>query len=75
MTGSGYNTVKWIVDDLVYGKELDYTIADNEHLYTVVPKGVIKKYVADKEQRRGRFGSLRRTRSPTRSFTRLTETP
>lgn len=51
VTGSGYNTVKWIVDDLVYGKELDYTIADNEHLYTVVPKGVIKKYVADKEQR------------------------
>jgi len=51
VTGSGFNTVKWIVDDLVYNKELPYTVADNEHLYTVVPKGVIKRYVPDEEQK------------------------
>ena len=47
VTGSGFNTVKRIVDDLVFEKELDYTIADNENLFSVVPMGVIKKYVKD----------------------------
>lgn len=45
VTGSGFNTVKWIVDDLIYHKELDYTVADNSSLYTVVPKGIILRYV------------------------------
>ena len=45
VTGSGFNTVKWIVDDLIYEKELEYTVADNkEHLFTVVPMGIIKRY-------------------------------
>lgn len=45
VTGSGFNAVKWIVDDLIYEKELEYTVADNkEHLFTVVPLGIIKKY-------------------------------
>ncbi|MGN0172987.1 MAG: ATP-grasp domain-containing protein [Acutalibacteraceae bacterium] len=47
VTGSGFNTVKRIVDDLVFEKELDYEIADNENLFSVVPMGVIKKYVKD----------------------------
>lgn len=42
VTGSGFNTVKWIVDDYIYNKLDDYTVADNINLYTVVPKGVIK---------------------------------
>ena len=46
VTGSGFNTVKWIVDDLVYEKDLPDVVADNtEHLFTVVPKGIIKRYV------------------------------
>lgn len=49
VTGSGFNTVKWIVDELIYGKELKYTIADKEHLYSVVPKGVLLKYLFDGE--------------------------
>ncbi len=45
VTGSGFNTVKWIVDDLIYEKELEYTVADNtDHLFTVVPMGIIKRY-------------------------------
>lgn len=51
VTGSGFNTVKWIVDDLIYNKELDYTVADNENLFTVVPKGIILRYVEQPEIR------------------------
>lgn len=49
VTGSGFNTVKWIVDDYIYGKLDDYTVADNIHLYSVVPKGVIMKYVPESD--------------------------
>lgn len=49
VTGSGFNTVERIVDDLIYGKELEYTIADKENLFTVLPIGVIKKYCRNKE--------------------------
>jgi len=45
VTGSGFNTVKWIVDDLVYHKELPDVVADKEHLFTVVPKGILRRYV------------------------------
>lgn len=49
VTGSGFNTVKLIVDDLIYEKEIPYHIADKENLFTLVPKTVIKRYVKDKE--------------------------
>lgn len=49
VTASGFNTVKWIVDDLIYHKDLEYTVADNEHLFYLVPKGIIQKYVTDEE--------------------------
>ena len=49
VTGSGFNTVKWIVDDLVYNKKFEgLTIADKENLFTVVPKQIILRYVEDK---------------------------
>ncbi len=52
ITGSGFNAVKYLVDEYVYGKEFKgLTVADNEHLFTFVPKYVIKKFVADKELR------------------------
>ncbi|MGM9619223.1 MAG: ATP-grasp domain-containing protein [Oscillospiraceae bacterium] len=50
ITGSGFNAVKWIVDDLIYEKDFDEepVIADNEDsLYTVVPKDVLMNYVKD----------------------------
>ncbi len=50
VTGSGFNAVKWIVDDLIYEKDFDDepVIADNEDsLYTVVPKDVLVNYVKD----------------------------
>lgn len=50
VTGSGFNAIKWIVDDLIYEKDFDDepVIADNEDsLYTVVPKDVLMNYVKD----------------------------
>ena len=50
ITASGFNAVKWIVDDLIYEKDFDEepVIADNcESLYTVVPKDVLMRYIKD----------------------------
>jgi D-aspartate ligase len=53
VTGSGFNTVKWIVDDLVYNKKFEgLTIADKEVLFTVVPKQIILHFVKDEETRK-----------------------
>lgn len=49
VTGSGFNTVKWIVNDYIYDNLEDYTVADNINLYSVVPKGVIMKYVPESD--------------------------
>lgn len=51
ITGSGFNAVKWIVDDLIYHKEFDdeIVIADNENLYTVVPKSIVLAYCGTPE--------------------------
>lgn len=50
VTASGFNTVKWIVEDLIRGKQFtgEPVIADNtDCLYTVVPKSILKKYIRD----------------------------
>ncbi len=49
ITGSGFNAVKWIVDDLIYEKDFEgEVIADNEEsLYTVVPRDVLMDYIKD----------------------------
>lgn len=50
VTASGFNVVKWIVDDLIDHKEFadKPVIADNtDCLYTVVPKSVLKTYIKD----------------------------
>lgn len=43
ITGSGFNVAKWIVDDYILNKEFDneITIANQEFLYSIVPKSVI----------------------------------
>lgn len=53
ITASGFNAVKWIVDDLIYNKEFDddMVIADNENLYTVVPKSIVLAYCGTDELR------------------------
>ena len=47
VTGSGFNVAEYITEDFFYGKELPLKYAEEEHLWTVVPKGVALKYVKD----------------------------
>lgn len=47
VTASGYNLAKWLVDDVVYQKEMPLTIAKDKHLWIQVPKGIVYKYVKD----------------------------
>ena len=43
----GYNLVKILADDLIYNKEMNFEVADQEILLSFVPKGVAKKYIAN----------------------------
>ena len=47
VTGSGFNIAKYIVEEYVYGKELTFEMAKDEHLWMVVPKAVAFKYVKE----------------------------
>lgn len=49
VTASGFNLAKFIVDDVIYNKETPLTIAKNEHLFLQVPKGILFKYIKDKD--------------------------
>ena len=40
-----------MVDDLIYHKQLDYVKADRQALFTVVPRGIINRYVKDPANR------------------------
>ena len=53
VTGSGFNVAKYVVEEYVYNRPFDpaFETAREEHLWTVVPKGVIKRYVRDPELR------------------------
>lgn len=45
ITQCGENMAKYLVDDLVYGKEKPLKYLDEHFLFTVVPKTVLKKFV------------------------------
>lgn len=47
VTGSGFNVAKYIVEEYIYGKELHFETAKEEHLWMVVPKQVAFRYVKD----------------------------
>ena len=47
VTGSGFNVAKYIVEEYVFGKELTFEMAKDEHLWMVVPKAVAFKYVKE----------------------------
>lgn len=49
ITGSGFNPVRYIVDDLIEGKSFEMTVADKEHLFTFVPMGIVRRYVRNQE--------------------------
>ncbi len=45
LTFAGYNLVKYLVDDLIYEKNLEYTFADKKVCLSFVSKQIINKYV------------------------------
>lgn len=47
VTGSGFNVAKYIVEEYVYGKELSFEMAKEEHLWMVVPRKVAFKYIKE----------------------------
>jgi D-aspartate ligase len=51
VTGSGLNIAKYVTEDYIYGKPLEYEEAEKEHLWLVVPKKVAFKYVKEPENR------------------------
>lgn len=46
---AGFNLVKYLIDDLIYKKEIDFTFIDKEIGLSFVPKTVIKKNVENEE--------------------------
>lgn len=49
ITPLGYNLVKVLADDLIYDKKMEFTVLDKEVLLSFVPKGILKKYVKNKD--------------------------
>lgn len=45
VTANGYNLPSFLVDDMIYNKDMGITIARNDVLWIQVPKGVVRKYV------------------------------
>ena len=51
VTGSGLNIAKYVTEDYIYGKPLEYEEATEEHLWLVVPRKVAFKYVKEPANR------------------------
>lgn len=49
VTAGGFNPVVYLVDDYIYHQPITPCIADKEHLYLVVPKGILLRYIKDDE--------------------------
>lgn len=49
VTGSGNNLAKYVVEDYIYEKELEFEIANANYLWTVIPLKVAFKYVKERE--------------------------
>ena len=47
VTAAGYNLARWLVEDVLEGKDTGFTIADTESLWMIAPYGVIRKYLND----------------------------
>lgn len=49
LTQAGHNIAKILVDDVIYQKDKEFTYVDSDHIFAVIPKGVLKRYVWDPE--------------------------
>lgn len=51
VTAAGYNLAKWLVDDVIYHKEMPCTVATNKVLWTIIPNRIIFRYVKDEAKK------------------------
>lgn len=51
VTACGHNLAKYLVDDIIYNKEIPFTLMNEKILFSVVPKAVLKTAVENKEIR------------------------
>jgi D-aspartate ligase len=49
VTGAGYNLAKYITEDYIYNKDLGFTIANNEHLWSMIPIKIAYEYVSNED--------------------------
>ena len=49
VTGAGFNIAKYVVEDLIMNKELDFKVCKHQHFWHVMPKSIVYKYVKNKE--------------------------
>lgn len=52
VTALGKNLVKTIVDDVLYNLENKYTLLEDKILLSFVPKGIVRKYIKNKEYKK-----------------------
>ena len=46
-TAAGYNLAQWLVEDVLDRKNLPCTVAENRVLWSLIPKGILYRYVSD----------------------------
>ena len=49
VTGAGYNLAKYLVEDVIYGNDTGFTIANKEHLWSMIPLKIAYTYVKNPE--------------------------
>ena len=49
VTASGCNLAKWLVDDVIYHKNMPCTVAKNKVLWTIIPTKIIFDYVQNEQ--------------------------
>ncbi|WP_107924692.1 carboxylate--amine ligase [Lysinibacillus parviboronicapiens] len=49
VTASGYNLMQYVADDFIRGSKQQLTYVQNKHLWTIVPNGVLFKYVLNEQ--------------------------
>lgn len=49
VTAAGYNLMKYVADDHMLNFKQNLTYAENEHLWMIIPKGVLFKYASNEK--------------------------
>lgn len=49
VTAAGYNLMKYVADDYVFNVKQELVYAQNKHLWTIIPNGVLFKYAANNQ--------------------------